>query len=203
MWNVSLGAIAQKAKEAAARLESHLDDSIGIADDSLFGNKNSTASESAPPGGLGTTREEIHDDLNDEDDFFSDTHHEDLLAQHPHQQVESGPLGDSMLQKLSSPNATKLDVSDDDGDDFFGEEDKMESYPDAQPTEVSVNNDEEEVDFGMGDVGDGDGWGEGEDIPLDEEENLVVDNQENEHLIRMGYVGVWRRIRWGGIVLLM
>eukprot|EP00804_Cyclotella_cryptica_P010782 CCRYP_008731-RB/>CCRYP_008731-RB protein AED:0.00 eAED:0.00 QI:25/1/1/1/0/0/2/2248/730 len=180
MWNVSLGALAQKAKEAAARLESHLDDSIGIADDSLFGNKNNTASESVPLGALGTTREEIHDDLNEEDDFFSDTHHEDLLGQHSQQQVENGNLGDSVLEHVSSPMAKNIDVSADDGDDFFGEEGRGESYTDAQPTEVSEINDEEEVDFGVGDAGEGDGWGGGEDIPLDEEEDLVVDEQDKQ-----------------------
>ncbi|KAL7516629.1 hypothetical protein ACHAWX_001624 [Stephanocyclus meneghinianus] len=188
MWNVSLGALAQKAKEAAARLESHLDDSIGIADDSLFGNKSSAASDSAL-GALGTTREGIHDDFNDEDDFFSDTHHEDLLAQRPQPQVDNGHLGDNMSKQLSSPLAKKLDVSADDGDNFFGEEDKEESYPDAQPTEVSETNNEEEVDFGMGDAGEGDGWGEGEDIRLDDEEDLVMIEQEQKQVVERDLEG--------------
>jgi len=62
-----------------------------------------------------------------------------------------------------TPVATKLDVTGDEGDDFFGDED-----PSLGVQQISENGDEE-VDFG-GDGFVGDGWNDDNEIPLDDED---------------------------------
>eukprot|EP00970_Alexandrium_tamarense_P009016 scaffold1772_cov185-Alexandrium_tamarense.AAC.9 len=214
MWNLS--SLAQKAKEAAARLESQLDDSIGIADDSLFGGtKSSTADGGAgsTSGGATTTttslttaQEELHDDLNEEDDFFSESHHERLMTKPDVQQKieqtssQSGQGYDVNTQlqqqyrqeEVAAPaGATKMDVSVDEENDFFGDNttptamvatQQHDQYDYGGQTNLSSDNiSEEEVDFGADDSG-GDGWEEGDDIPLDDdnEEELFSDKQNEQ-----------------------
>lgn len=146
MWNVNLSSLAAKAKEAAARLESQLDDSIGIADDSLFGNKNNSAA--AASHGLEGVQE---NDAFADDDFFSDDHDIDTGK-------SSEPLKSEQTADLQGEEqVTKLDVTVEEGDDFFGENEQEDN--------------DEEVDFGGG----GDGWDEGEDIALDDD---FVDEQQ-------------------------
>jgi hypothetical protein len=142
MWNVNLSSLAAKAKEAAARLESQLDDSIGIADDSLFGAR---TKNDANTSALETTQE---DDLNEDDDFFSD--HQDVAFEGGEVKLSGGG---------EKEQVTKLDVTAEEGDDFFGDE--------TNPTEV------EAVEFGGG----GDGWDEGDDIALDDD--VVADEQQD------------------------
>lgn len=115
MWN--LNALAQKAKEAAARLESQLDDSIGIEDDSLFGSKKSSSTNNNA-NVLETTQE--HDDLNEHDDFFSDNH-----------------------DVVKSDVVKKLDVTAEaEGDEFFTEDDGQLQEMDAAEEEVDFGGDD-------------------------------------------------------------
>ena len=116
MWN--LNALAQKAKEAAARLESQLDDSIGIEDDSLFGTKKSSSTNNNA-NVLETTQE--HDDLNEHDDFFSDNH-DDVVK---------------------NDVVKKLDVTaEDEREDFFKEEDEQLQQEDDAEEEVDFGGDD-------------------------------------------------------------
>jgi hypothetical protein len=126
MWNVNLSSLAAKAKEAAARLESQLDDSIGIADDSLFGNKNK--STAAASSGLEGVQE---NDAFADDDFFSDDNEIDTGKSESFKSETAAEQGDEQV--------TKLDVTAEEGVNFFDENEQ--------------NNEEEEVDFGGG--GDG------------------------------------------------
>jgi len=174
MWNLSaIAAKAQeaaaKAQEAAARLEKQLDDSVGVKDGGASDaaiNATSTAASS-----LSVT----HEDFDDDDDFFSDNHHETAApiptnswgqAQQIPKEEEEEDAKLGAVGAPATPMATKLNVNADDGDDFFGEEEPSPA-PVQQPQQDfeekrASENGSEEVDFG------GDGWDDGEDIPLDD-----------------------------------
>ena len=168
MWNLSALAdkakeAAAQAKEAAARIERQLDESTGI-------DTNNNASDT----GVGVLRGIIgsastattnniitttHDDLDDDDDFFTDDSNAVLPSSHNSNDTQSGTV-DSTLD--SAPiAATKLDITADEGDDFFGDDDDSRQPPHHQVSE--------EIDFGGGD-------GRNEDVELDDDEQ--VNNEE-------------------------
>jgi len=173
MWNLSALAdkakeAAEQAKQAAARIERQLDESTGI-------DTNNTASDTGVGvlGGIigGTSaattnniETTTHDDLDDDDDFFTDDSNAVLPSSH-NNDIQYDTV-DSTLD--SAPvSATKLDITVDEGDDFFGDDDDSRQPPQHQVSE--------EIDFG-GDNLASDGWNEGVDIPLDEDEQ--VNNEE-------------------------
>ncbi|KAL7540208.1 hypothetical protein ACHAWF_006621 [Thalassiosira exigua] len=163
MWNLS--ALADKAKEAAARIERQLDDSVGLKDDAPGGAASAVASASTSPA--------AHDDLlNDDDDFFSDDHHDVSVPEVLPEASRGNAEGPGVE---AAPAATRLDATADDGGDFFGDEGpgKLQAVSDQT---ISENGDEE-VDFGD-DGGGADGWDDVDEIPLDD------DNEEDPVLIQ-------------------
>lgn len=174
MWNLSnLAAKAQeaaaKAQEAAARIERQLDSSVGIED--------TGGAPVAPVAAAASAQSSLsvaHEDFDDDDDFFADSHGDAGVGgwQRPRQDVAEEPA-------TSQPVATKLDVSADEGDDFFGDED---SSPAAQQiVDQKIQNGDEEVD--LGDDGMQDGWDGPDDIPLDDEDlfdDVPVDQEEEQ-----------------------
>ena len=97
MWN--LNALAEKAKEAAARIEKQLDDSVGVKEDAAA----STAASSSM------------DLIDEDDDFFADNHDAQQASSLQQQQQQT-------IKESPPPSATKLNVTTDEGDDFFGDE---------------------------------------------------------------------------------
>ena len=163
MWNLSALAdkakeAAEQAKQAAARIERQLDESTGI-------DTNNTANDTGVGvlGGIigrtSTTATNIetttHDDLDDDDDFFTDDSNAVLSHNSNDQDVVDSTLDSAPIA------ATKLDITADEGDDFFGDDDDSRQPPQHQVSE--------EIDFGGGD-----GWNE--DVELDDDEQ--VNNEE-------------------------
>ena len=157
MWNLSALAdkakeAAEQAKQAAARIERQLDESTGI-------DTNNTASDTGV-GVLGGIIGGASTDLDDDDDFFTDDSNAVLPSSHNNNDQN---VVDSTLD--SAPvSATKLDITADEGDDFFGDDNGGRQPPQHQVSE--------EIDFG-GDNLASDGWNEGVDIPIDEEDEQV------------------------------
>ncbi|KAL7532098.1 hypothetical protein ACHAXR_006122 [Thalassiosira sp. AJA248-18] len=124
-----------------------------------------------------------HDDLNEDDDFFSDNHDEQVVPSstgNSWQQQQQQRREEEDAFAASAPVATKLDVTADEGDDFFGDEDPSpvveEQFVDDQ--KISENGNDEEVDFG---ADGGDGWDDGDDIPFDDvdvDDSSPVQHQE-------------------------
>lgn len=186
MWNLSsLAAKAQaaaaKAQEAAARIERQLDESTGF-----------DGAAAAASGGAGAAGESsvaasaTHDDFDDDDDFFADDPHVETQAFSSTQQAGGGwqqqrqQQEDAKVKEPSTPVATKLDVTADEGDDFFGDEEVPIPKPSAveqqqqqqfnDPKTSEGDGGDEEIDFGDDGMGD-DGWDEADDIPLDDDED--------------------------------
>ena len=161
MWN--LQSLAAKAQEAAARIEAQLDTSVGVKDD---GGGASTTASSLAAGGEGQEDGNIHNDsyLNENDDFFSDSHDDGGLS-----------AGSAFIDTNNSISA----LNDNDGGLHNVEEEAeyVESKVAGNETEqfIEREGEDEEVDFG------GDGWDEGvDDIYDDMDEESVNDAQKDE-----------------------
>ena len=181
MWNLS--ALADKAKEAAARIEAQLDESTGIegggggSSDNIGGGifgvskDNSTAINGSS---------QLNDDLNDDDDFFSDTPAVSLPSTHAGNvgSWEQTPQKEDNDTSYEQPTATtKLDIitAKEGDDDFFGDEQPTQQFQSPPQKQVS-----EEIDFG----GDNENKMRGEDGWDEEVDNINLDddNEENNEI---------------------
>ena len=193
MWNLS--ALADKAKEAAARIERQLDDSVGVESGSTSAEGGSvlgglagaiSSSKTTNNNNNNVEASSTHDDLNDDDDFFSDDVVPTLSSTPQTSNVGSTSNdwqdnGSTHVVMPDAPSVTQFNASSDEqqSDDFFG----GKRVPPQQQ-------ESEEIDFGTGDadvdMGDGDGWDDGADIPLDDEDengneiSPVVPQQDTE-----------------------
>ena len=188
MWNLS--ALADKAKEAAARIERQLDDSVGIESGgtsaeggSVLGGLAGAISASSKTTNNNNVVPSTHDDLNDDDDFFSDDVVPTLSSTPQTSNVGNTSdwqdNGSTHVVMPDAPSATKLNVSADEqqqSDDFFGG--KRVPPQQQESEEIDFGGDNEDIDMG----GDGDGWDDGVDIPLDDDDENVNEIYESSTL---------------------
>lgn len=159
MWN--LQALAAKAQEAAARIEAQLDNSVGIDGGSGAGGGSTSASSLSAAVGGQHENGNIHDDsyLNENDDFFSDSHD------------DGGVSAGSALVEPNDPTSSELDINE----EVHVREEELNQI-DEDVAEQFIEREDEEVDFG------GDGWDEGGDDIYDDEvvEDSVIHVQKEE-----------------------